>query len=308
MVLTPAIAEGSTGSCLSAQIAASAPVEKTIWLDNPANLYRDDLQADAYLSLMNFAPYGNGFHATVRSLIERHASDLLAGLGESIEFIDLGPGYPDKSFPILRQMQRSGTEGRYRPVDISRRFLDLAADACRGYGFPVSPTHMLFEDLPELLHSSPSRAARLIMMGVTFLNYESNAGTALLARMLCSRDAAVIAGELLDPGAPPESLIAPYASEKAKLFNLLPLRLAGVACEHLQYFVRFRNRRIEMGFHVTAPVPFRDTCLFPGQELVTAFSYRYTYHQLEAVLRSRFPHVELFCDDRGSCVVARVRL
>jgi Histidine-specific methyltransferase, SAM-dependent len=304
MILTTEALSGDPQGALTRQLGTAANHGQTIWLDIPSNLYLIEKQADAYLDLMARS-YGDGFHARIRNLIARHSEDLLAGLHPRIDLIDLGPGYPDKSFPLLECMRRRNTAGRYLPIDISRRFLDVAAAACRPFGFPIEPHHTLLEELPEELRRLPTCARRLVMMGVTFMNYAPGQVLLLLSRMLRRGDAAIIAGEL-HSGDCVAALTGPYESEPAKAFNFFPLELAGVPQDHLSYFVRFIRGRIEMGFTILRPVRIGETSIAAGREIVTSISYRYRYQDLLSTLNRRFSIVQPFCDEQGRCAVIRI--
>src|SRR5581483_8533641 len=216
------------------QLKAGASSGDAIWLGNPSNLYLVEKQANAYLKLMA-RPYGDGFHARIRSLIARHSGDLLTGLGRIIDLVDLGPGYPDKTFPLLTYMQLHHMDGRYMPVDISQRFLDVSVAACRPFGFPIVPHHLLFEELPAELRKARTRGNRLILMGVTFMNYKPERILPLLGDMANTGDSVVLAGELYQPHKI-DAMLAPYQTEQAKAFNLLPLEVAGISQSSLRYF------------------------------------------------------------------------
>ena len=193
-------------------------------------------------------------------------------------------------------------KGRYIPVDVNHKFLQIAENACKAYGFPIRAVHGLFEEIPSKLPAACH--PRLFMLGVTFMNYTPDAGISLLKRMLRPGDAAVIAGEL--KGDDDAALLAPYQSEKARRFNYLSVQSSGAPEEKLQYFVRLVNDRIEMGFRAKGPFSFARREIRVGQEFVTSFSYRYGQKALVALLRKHFSRINLFCDPRRSCIVARV--
>jgi len=304
MNLTSAELSGNPRQALARQIGAAA-ARSTVWLDSPFNLYLVDRQAEMYLNLMRSASYGKGFHATIRRLIEENCDALLSGLPGAVDLVDLGPGFPDKTFALLRGMRMQAREGRYIPVDISRRFLQLAADACRGFGFPVDAKHLLFEELPGRLAGDESAAARLVVMGVTFMNYTPERGCALLASLLRPGDAGIISVELLRDEAL-ESTMNPYRTEQARAFNSLPLEIAGIPSEVLDYFVEFERNRIEMGFRIGAPVEVAGVRLHSGQRIVTSFSYRLRLDQLEQELRAVFSRADVYCDPAKTCAVVRV--
>jgi hypothetical protein len=303
MTLTTKQLSDNPQGALALQLRCAPSDGHTLWLHRPANLYLIEKQADMYLKLMS-QPYGDGFHAKIRSLIATHREDLLAGFGQRLDLIDLGPGYPDKSFPLLWYMQQQKMTGRYMPVDISRRFLDVAVTACRPFGFTIVPHHSLFEELPEQLPKNSDAAQRLVMMGVTFMNYAPEEMVPLLRRMVRPGDSAVIAGELYNEEST-VSMIAPYETAEAKHFNFLPLELLGIPESSLQYFVRLARSRIEMGFTVLHPIQIAGLQIQHDQEIVTSLSYRYGYEELLSILSTHFSRVQAFCDKEQTCIVVK---
>ena len=67
--------------------------------------YLLDRQAEVYLDLMRCSSYGRVFHATIRKLIDQRSGSIISGLRAPLDLIDLGPGYPGKTFPILQHMR-----------------------------------------------------------------------------------------------------------------------------------------------------------------------------------------------------------
>jgi uncharacterized SAM-dependent methyltransferase len=273
----------------------------------PYHLYLIDSQADTYLSLMQEPVYSCSFHAAIRRLIATHRRRLLEGLGSRFEIVDLGPGYPDKTFPLLQQAVNQGGCCRYVPVDISPKFLRIAAEACARFGFPACPRRCLFEDLASTLDRRGPECSRLFILGVTFMNYSPEEAVNLLAGMLRGRDAAVIATELLGARALDE-VLTPYRTGKARAFNLMPLQLCGLDGSAMRYFVRFREGRIEMGFQTEAGVRVRDLEVPAGTGIITSVSYRYPPSQLLSLLKRAFPKVDWFQDAGGTSAIARISL
>ena len=274
--------------------------QDTIWLASPANLYIENQQAEAYLDLMRDNVYGGGFHAKVKRLISNNRGTILANLTSTLDFVDLGPGFPDKSFPLLASMSTLQMKGRYIPVDVNHKFLQIAENACKAYGFPIRAVHGLFEEIPSKLPAACH--PRLFMLGVTFMNYTPDAGISLLKRMLRPGDAAVIAGEL--KGDDDAALLAPYQSEKARRFNYLSVQSSGAPEEKLQYFVRLVNDRIEMGFRAKGPF-FRETRNTCRSGICHVLFVPLWPKGARCAVKEAFQH-QLFCDPRRSCIVARV--
>jgi len=279
----------------------------TVWFHQPHNLYLSDRQAETYLDLMRAPGYGGSFHEVLRGLIRRNRKHILAGLKDPIDLFDLGPGYPDKTFPLLDALRGAGRSCRYIPVDISRRFLRVVGDACRPFGFPIEPQNCLFEELPGIINRSAAtnRGSRLVILGVTFMNYPPHAILDLMSQLLRPGDALLLAVELFQVGRVNE-MMRPYQSPAAERFNFLVLDSLGVDPAAVEYRVRFRRSRIEMGFRFLRPVRLQGIEVPHGREVVTSVSYRHTHESFLELLQANFESVRIFEDlDRG-CSVARV--
>lgn len=286
------------------------PRAKTLWLDHPANLYLTQYQSDVYLQLMADKDYPRVFHDPVKELFQQNRDSILVGLRPPIDIIDLGPGYPDKTLPLLDLFRARGLAGRYIPVDVSQTFLQTARNAARPYVLPILPLLCLFEQLPARLREQEfaSVPSRLVLLGLTFMNYRPGTIISLLSRMVRKSDAVVVAAELADHR-DQEELINPYYTEHARDLNLSVMRILRVPDHSVSYFVRMARGRIEMGFELTEDVVLSNGDRLPrGLFIITAISYRYFSKDLEMYLRRRFRSVNIFLDTDGHVAVARCTL
>lgn len=166
---------------------------RTLYLDQPSNLYLADAQVNAYLKLMGNAAYSAVFHNPTRDLIAKNVSRIVKGLRTPIHIIDLGPGYPDKTFPLLEKLDTRNCV--YIPVDIGKRFLKVAVDAIKKYHIKSLPQHVLFEDMPKFLTAKYFKNAsvrRLVVLGLTFMNYRPTVIVGLLRKMMRPGDVLVV--------------------------------------------------------------------------------------------------------------------
>ncbi len=284
---------------------AMEPNPRQLRLDEPFWLYLTDPQADTYLSLMGDDTYSSPFHAPARDLIENNTSDIVADLPPPILLLDLGPGYPDKSLPIISYLADSHISCRYCPVDISSRFLQVAVDAMKPFAVPVSSFHCLFEELPERLSTNPivaSEHTRLVLLGLTFMNFEPHSILGLIRRLLRPHDAFLVAASLRQGET--DDLLSPYRTETARRFNFFPLSLVGLEPEHMDYFVRFSGGRIEMGFTIGQETRLEEMVLERDTEFLTAVSYRYTRDELLRVMQQYFSPVRMLVSSDDSVAVA----
>lgn len=300
--VTTQVATASTDS-LAQQLQRALrcnPARRTVWLDRPANLYREHDQAEAYLRASTQQSYVQRFGDPIASLLHLHAPDLLAGCGAST-FIDLGPGTLCNSLPLLDALDPAIVP--YAPVDISTTLLREASERAAGFGFRGPRLHCLFEQVPDRLPAltDPARP-RLVNIGPTFMNYRPAECVRLLDRLLREGDTA-IAAALLQTS--PSKATAPYRNAAAEQFTFLPLRALGVPREQADYAVQFARSRVEMGFVLQRRHASGHGVLDAGTRLVTALSYRHTATSFASWL-SRLGAVDMFVSEEGGAAVARV--
>lgn len=264
---------------------------KTIWLDRPYNLYLADCQTDAYLRLMKANAYSGAFHDPVAKLISAHTNQIIEQLPLQVDLFDLGPGYPDKTFPILEAMSSLGFDCLYIPVDIGKRFLGIASDAVEHFKFPIKPLHCLFEELPnKLKNGSVARkeAYRLALLGLTFMNYRPDKILPLLGQIIEEHGLVVVATQLWD-GGDVEPLLSPYRTTETQEFAFLLLALAGIDRSSVNYDLRFADGRVEVSFVTTRDLTLLDgTKLAAKTRLITAISYRYQKEEFLCYLSEHF--------------------
>ncbi|PIR85043.1 hypothetical protein COU15_02615 [Candidatus Kaiserbacteria bacterium CG10_big_fil_rev_8_21_14_0_10_45_20] len=126
---------------------------------------------------------GNPYHEIVtapeREYLERIAKDIVARLPDNFEYIDLGPGSEHKEQFLFDQLAEQGKKCVYRPVDISEKFLDMAASHAEKQNITAEPIRASFEDLPDVLNKSD--LPRFVSLGLTYSNYKPQEILELLA-------------------------------------------------------------------------------------------------------------------------------
>ncbi len=124
------------------------------------------------------SPYHKLVTAPERAYLESIASRIAAELPDEFEYIDLGPGTEHKEqflFDALKERNKSFT---YRPVDISKRFLQYAEMHAQEQNLPVLSLQASFEELPSRLPVTDT--PRFVSLGLTYSNYEPHEALKLL--------------------------------------------------------------------------------------------------------------------------------
>lgn len=117
--------------------------------------------------------------APEREYLQQIAKEIVTRLPENFEYIDLGPGSEHKEQYVFDQLSERRKKCVYRPVDISEKFLDMAATHAEKQGIVVESVRASFEELPNILQKS--NLPRFVSLGLTYSNYEPQEILRLLA-------------------------------------------------------------------------------------------------------------------------------
>ena len=263
---------------------------------SPASLYLTGEQALAYLQAVLTPDYQIRLTQPFGQLLQSHVAAVIGEPDAPIDLIDLGPGLPFNTLPIINYLRDSSVDFRYVPVDISQAFLTMTTCCFENEPFETIPLHMLFEELADLLTGNPKfpeSRQRLINIGLTFNNFELTQMCDILTSLLRTGDLILAAAELGGADAT-ERQLSLYRTGEAETFNFLPLKRLGISREKLEYFVRAHGSRIEMGFGVVEGVALDgEQGISAGAEIVTSVSYRHREDDLRRELSLRFSSVQI---------------
>ena len=279
---------------------------KGYWnLYNPKNLYITDAQGQAYLDIMDNETYSSSFHDKTHILIEENISAITKNFSKkNIHIVDLGPGYPSKTFPIIDALKEKEIE--YWAVDGNNYFANISSDAIKKRGVKnCHPKQMLFEDTAKTLNKE---IPKLLILGLTIMNFEPNYILPILKECLTSKnDVSLTSIQFIDEKTNIEEILQGYKSKEAEKFNFLLLELLGFTKEDVKYTPQFANNRVEMCFEIkNVPQPLKETGIKVGDTIITAISYRHTLESFKKILSTYFTHNEIFVKDNTLIAVSRL--
>lgn len=235
-----------------------------------------------------------------RSILQSHASAIVAAAGEPATLIELGSGSASKTRVLLDAMRDAGCLRAYAPVDISEEITrETAAAVAEEYGIDV---HGLVCDFERDLERIPLAGPRVIaFLGGTIGNFEPQQRASFLARvanLLGPGDSFLLGTDLIKDRATLESAYNDAAGVTAQ-FNLNVLAVLNArlgadfdlgAFEHVAFFdeenlfvdIRLRSLRRQL-------VHFTDldmTVAFErGEEMRTEISTKFARPGLEGIYR-----------------------
>ncbi len=283
---------------------------QVLHLDRPYNLYLVHDQAELYLETIATAPFERQLYRPLIHLLQSEAGTMLADLGPNIDLIDLGPGLPDKSLPLVDFLDSSSRGFRYIPVDISSHFLSLTTSYFRYRRFPILPLQVLFEELPSVLHNDPRflpDRIRVVNIGLTFNNYQPTEIIPLMHNIMGPFGIGVLATESIDL-TDPNDILVPYVTSDADTFNFRMLALLGFERADFEYYAVLNGDCVNMGFQAVNHIVLGSGhSIAPGVRIQTSFSYRYRLTSLHNLLTTTFSEVRWFAQEGKRVCAFRIR-
>ncbi len=243
-------------------------------------------------------PYHRIVTAPERAYLESTAELVATELPESFEYIDLGPGTEHKEQFLFDALKAQGKAFTYRPVDISKRFLELSSEHAKQQGIPVDPLNTSFEELPEKL--GPITAPRFVSLGLTYSNYEPKVVLSLLKKLIGESGYALINSQLRER-TDMDALVPVYREDARGMvegkFGLLGLNVTTDVSAYRT------DDAIKTWATVNKVTPALERKgVKAGDELLIFQSLRPTKESLQADVKSEFPNASFF--DTGSPFVS----
>ncbi len=219
-------------------------------LTEPHLLYLSDEQADDYLKAMKSKAYSSSFHGPTVQIIKSNLPAMFSSIGAGVSLIDLGPGYPDKSLPIVRYLKDHAMPCRYVPVEISQPFLDIAVRHIEPLVERVYPVHAPFERCASQIPPEIYHYTTYSMIGLTFMNFPPESLLPLLKRIAGDRGRVVVASELLTAQKTTEVVLTSYRTKEAQAVGFGPLKHLGIHEDDVTYRPVFANGRVELHYRL----------------------------------------------------------
>jgi len=275
-------------------------------LNEPHLLYLSDEQADIYLDAMESEDYSSSFHGPTVDTIKSNLPDIFSNIGEGVSLIDLGPGYPDKSLPMVRYLKDQQVPCKYVPVDISQPFLDIAAHHIKPFVEQVYPVHALFETCAGQVPAKVYQYTTYCMIGLTFMNFPPEMLLPLLKDIAGDLGRVIVASELLTAQKTTEVVLMSYRTKEAQAVGFGPLKHLGFQENGLTYQPVFANGRVELHYKLEQEPgeALQALGVKSGDTMVTAVSHRYTEEQLNQLLGGYFKSHRVFTSHDGGTAVA----
>ena len=205
-------------------------IGKGVWdfSDSLLLFYSEESEDDYEIIQQGDNPYFQLVTKPEREFLEAIAEAIARELPEDFDYVDLGPGTEHKEQYIFDALKARNKHFVYKPVDISKKFLNLAAAHARSQGLTVEPVHATFEELSRKL--SPSHRPRFVSLGLTYGNYHPSEALAMLKDISGHNGMAFVDSQLRERvnidaiAAIYEADVYKIAEPKVKLLGLDPKR------------------------------------------------------------------------------------
>lgn len=261
--------------------------------------YSDESGTDYKVIQQTDSPYNQLVTRPERIFLESVADRIASKLPNSFDYIDLGPGTEHKEQFLFDALKKQGKHFTYIPVDISKKFLDLAAKHAIEQGINTSPLQAPFEEVAAKLGTSDR--PRFVSLGLTYTNYHPADVLALLSRILGKNGIAFVDVQIRDRAEIDkitsiyEQDVASIAKPKIKLLGLDPISdISGYTCDSgVRLWGRLRNSTPEL----------ESRGIGPGVKLLVFQSLRPTLESFQQDVTARFLDHEIL-DEGGPFVGA----
>lgn len=285
------------------------PINKNCFYLKEAHLlYLSESQSKTYLDAMESPDYSNTFHTDVEEIISKNLNEMFHNNYKEISILDLGPGYPDKTIPIVKYFQSENVPINYYPIDINLYFLDLASKTIKPYARNVVPINKKFEECANCIPKEAYNAEVFCLIGLTFMNFEPKKIIELLIKISNFNGTIILASELVAKQNTIENILKNYETDAAKQVAFGPLSNLGLKIEDTEYVVEFNNSCVEMGFILKKSTPeLVEHGLGIGSKIISAISFRYNEEDLHKLLSSYFKDITFFKSEDERTVVATCR-
>lgn len=255
--------------------------------------------ADFYESKQNT---GTSYYDLVtgpeKEYLKSVAADVINELPDNFVYIDLGPGTEHKEQYFFDAALSQHKKFTYAPVDIYKKFADLAEQHASDQKIPTTPILSSFEELPDNLKNI--KGPRFVSLGMTFSNYHSAQVLELLKQVSGEGGYCFINAQIRDRIAP-EVLRKAYSEDvKAGAFDS-KIELLGLNPEE---DIEKRETTDEVRVWYTIKTPnqkLKDLGIRKGDKLLVFQSLRYTKASLEKEVAKVFAVFDTF--DTGTTFI-----
>lgn len=272
-----------------------------VWeITSPHVLYLSSDQGKAYSSNKADPAY-NSFHDETVQIIDRHKQEILSLLGDRLTLIDLGPEYPDKTLPLIKEFQRQNKSLDYVPVDINADYVKIAEDAARPYAGRVFGIKSLFEECAGQIPAE-THPHKLVFIGLTFMNFHPAKAMSMMRSIAGENGSIGFASELITDKNSIDDIKQHYLNESVSDFAMGPLKNLGVDHRDVEFNVQFNQGRVEIGFVFQTSVP--DLGIDAGDRVIVGISHRYRLETLKDLLANTGRPSQVWTSDSGKTAFA----
>lgn len=144
-------------------------IDETTWdYSDPSLIYLPDAEEKYETIQQDSSRYHDIVTAPERAYVQRIAERIGRALPDNFDYIDLGPGTEHKEQYLFDALKVLGKRFRYIPVDVNKKYLDLAVAHAESQGIETLGVQAAFESVAGRL---PLGKARFVSIGMTFSNY-----------------------------------------------------------------------------------------------------------------------------------------
>jgi hypothetical protein len=267
---------------------------------SPHVLYLTTEQGKTYSSNKEDTDY-NRFHDETVEIIDNNKQDILSYFDTDFTLVDLGPEYPDKTLPLMKEMHRQNRSLHYIPVDINPDYVQIAVNAAMPFAQKIYGMQSLFEECADKIPTE-SYSSRFVFIGLTFMNFDPDKIIQMMKIIAGQGGTIGIATELITDQNSIHDIISHYQNENVRQFALGPIKNLDIDHHKIEFDIRFDNHRVEVGFIFKSPAPHLGINI--DDRMIVAVSHRYTINEFEYILKAAGSMSRLWLSKSGRTTFA----
>jgi len=243
-------------------------------------------------------PYNQMVTTPEEIFLKEIALNIVERLPEIFEFIDLGPGTAGKEKYIFEAAEKLNKKVVYRPVDISKYYLEKSTKYAKEYNLKFDTLNYPFEELPQIL--GESSIPRFVSLGLTYSNFEQQSILKLLKQIAGSNGFVFINSQIRDR-IDMKKLIEIYSSDAKALIENKAVLLGLDPTKDLGKMITDDGIRAWSEL-INVPDELKKIGMKEGDRLLVFQSLRPTKESLLSDLNASGIQYEIF--DTGSSFIA----
>ncbi len=284
---------------------------KRFWNVSDSKLwYLTKEQAKEFIKLEKEDKKQKMFAEEEKKLLKKFYREIFSLIKEkNINIIDLGCG-DGKKATLLINLLRKNYKIAYYPLDINEFMLKEASkNVSRIKNVKVVLTEknlcdfLNFSEVRGFIKKGKFKTNIFLFLGGNLENSEVHEVLHEIRTSMGDKDLLIIGNKLSHPST---KKMVDYYNKSKSIFDFFVklMEILGIKKEHIGYFARFRQDRVEMLFEIKKDYQIGKINFSKGDCIIVAVSYKYTPEKIKEILTTYFSKTSIFIAEDKNFVLA----